>query len=608
MTWEAWYTAVLVLVMLGVLARGRYSTDIVVMFVLAALLVPGIVSPREAFAGFANTGLMTIAFLFVVAAAIQETGAMTLITAGVLGRPKSAVRAQSRLIPLVSGMSAFMNNTPIVAMFIPAMRDLARRTGIPAAKLMMPLSFAAILGGICTLIGTSTNLVVYSQIKAYNELNPAQQLPEFGMWTLTWIGVPVAIVGYIYMLIASPKLLPQGEPAAGGESPGARREYTTAMRAPAGSAGAAIVGKTIEQAGLRHLPGLFLSRIDRRGTSVVAVAPSTVIEADDVLVFVGDLGSVVDLQKIKGLVPIADDASLPDTHYRPQMRLVEVVISHASSLIGRSIREAQIRTRFGAVVIAVHRLGEQIEGKIGDIVVRPGDTLLLETDVGFMARHGHSTEFSLAGELQGAPTPRHERAWIALLILAVMVIGMSFEIPWLGKADEVVVVMVAAGAMLMLRCCTAAQARSALDWPVLIVIGASFGIGRAMQQSGLAATVAGEVVQWAGPLGPWALIGSIYLLTLMFTTLISNNAAAALMFPIALSVATTQGASVTPFAVAVAMAASLEFTTPLGYQTNLMVMRPGGYRFIDFVRFGGPLTIICAIVCIGLIPLIFPVF
>ncbi|MBK7403220.1 MAG: SLC13 family permease [Phycisphaerales bacterium] len=593
MDWQMVLVAGSLVAMLAALATGRFGTDIVMMGVLALFLVAGIITPKDAFAGFSNSGLLTVAFLYIVATGLQETGAMGMLTQRFLGRPKTALQAQARIAVPVVAMSAVLNNTPIVAMFMPVIRELSRRTRIPAGQLFMPLSFAAILGGCCTLIGTSTNLVVYSLIKSHNEQQPDHQLQPFGLWTLAPVGIPIAIFGIGYMLLFGRRLLRAG---GGSDAPtDETRQYVTAMQVGPGSP---VAGRTIEQAGLRHLPGLFLTRIDRPTETVLAVAPDEVLREQDILVFAGALESVVDLQKMKGLNPVTDEAR-PD-RYRPKMRLIEAVISQASPLVGRTIRDAEIRTRYGAAVIAVHRLGHRLRGRIGDVVLRPGDTLLLEAEPGFEKRYRTSASFHLVSTLDGAATPRHERAWVAIAVLFALIALMSTgKLPLIGDLPEVVVAMVAAGAMILFRCCTGPQARAGIEWPVLIVIGASFGLGKAMETSGLAAHAAHFVADSAGHLGPAALLAIVYVVTLGFTVLISNNAAAALMFPIALGVADEAGLPFMPFALAIAFGASLEFMTPLGYQTNLMVMGPGGYRYADFFRFGGPLTLLAAVVAIG---------
>lgn len=592
MDWEMVLVGGALLCMLGVLATGRFGTDIVMMGVLALFLVTGIVTPEEAFAGFSNTGLLTVAFLYIVASGLQETGAMGMLTQRFLGRPKSTLEAQARIALPVAGMSAVLNNTPIVAMFLPVIRELSRRTRIPASQLFMPLSFAAILGGCCTLIGTSTNLVVYSLIEAFNRNHPGLELENFSLWTLTPIGLPVAVIGMTYVLLFGRKLLKakQEDDRTGEDA----KQYVTAMRVEPGSP---VINKTIEQAGLRHLPGLFLTRIDRETETVLAVAPEEVLREGDILIFAGVLESVVDLQRLRGLAPVADEGE--QNRYRANMKLIEAVISRASPLVGRTVRDAEIRTRYGAAVVAVHRLGHRLRGRIGDIVLREGDTLLLEAEPGFVKRFRTSASFHLVSALDGTAALRHDRAWIAIAILVGLIALMSSgELPVVGDLPEVVVAMVAAGAMILCRCCTGPQARAGIEWPVLIVIGTAFGIGKAMETSGLAQAAASGVTAVAGDLGPAALLATIYVVTLGFTVLVSNNAAAALMFPIALGVAQAGELPFMPFAIAVALGASLEFMTPLGYQTNLMVMGPGGYRYVDFIRFGGPLTVLAGTVAV----------
>lgn len=614
-TLHAPLTGFMLLMMVGAIASGRFAVDVVVVGTVMVLLIAGVITPEQAIHGYSNTALATIGFLYVVAAGLRETGAIGMISKALLGHPKTAFGAQVRLVPVVAGISAFANNTPIVATFIPALVRLSRRTGIPVGRLLMPLSFAAILGGLCTLIGTATTLVVAGLLREFGDRHPAQTPLQFFMFTVTPVGLPVAIVGVSYVLLFGRTLLRGGR-----EAPitvGGVREYTAAMRVRPGSP---VVGRTIEAAGLRQLPSLFLSRIERAAETIIAVSPQEVLREDDVLVFVGVLESLKDLREIRGLEPIVEDEGHdlseehPDYATRANLRLVEAVVASASPLVGRTIRESGIRTHYGAVVVAVHRLGHQLRKKIGDIILRPGDTLLLESQPGFARRYRDSTDFYLVSELDEPAAPRHERAWVALAILAGFVLmlaaGQFLSLEgapsWMSVLDPLRTVfspmpaaMLAAGLMLLTRCCRGADARRAIDWQVLIVIGAAFGLGTAMEQSGLAEALAKPLVELSGVLGPVGSLAAVYFVTVLCTTFVTHAAAAVLMFPIAYEVATSQGLAVLPFAVIVAMAASAEFTTPIGYQTNLMVMGPGGYRFTDFVRFGGPLTVLSGLVAVA---------
>ncbi|MCA9287528.1 MAG: SLC13 family permease, partial [Phycisphaerales bacterium] len=568
---DAWITLITILLMFAGLMSGRVGADIVVVAAMAALLVTGVLTPADALRGFASPPLATVAVLYVVAAALKETGALALATRALLGTPKTALAAQARLVLPVGVLSGVVNNTPIVAMFLPVIDGLSRRTGIPASRLLLPLSYAAILGGVCTLIGTSTNLVVDGMIKAHNAARPDDIIPEFGMFTITPIGVPVAIAGLAYILLLGRRLLPDrsaNEPEAH-----APRRYTAALRVLPTSP---VVGKTLEAAGLRHLPGLFLSRIERASETIIAVGPEEVLHAGDVLVFVGVVESVADLQQIKGLEPAGDDPqgdSDDSTRRRSGNRLIEAVIGRDSPILGMTVREAGIRTRYGAVVVGVHRQGQRKKGKIGDVILRPGDTLLMEAAPGFARRHRNSSDFTLVSEVEGAAAPRHEKSWIALAILIAMV-----ALAGTGVLDMFVAALLAGGALIATRCLTGQTARKSLDWTVLVVIGGALGIGGAMEKTGLAASIAHAVLGAVDPLsallGPWVLLAVAYLLTLAFTATISNNAAAALMFPILLELASARGLDFRPFAVCLAVAASCEFFTPIGYQTNLMVMGP----------------------------------
>lgn len=595
MQWQAWVTGGVIVAMLTVLASGVAAADLVFLFGVLALMVAGIISPAEGFSGFSSSGLWTVAFLYVVATGLRETGAISILASRVLGRPKSTLEAQARLVLPVTTMSAFINNTPIVAMFLPVLSGLARRTGIPVSRLFMPLSVAAILGGVCTLIGTSTNVVVAGLIRQHNaKLGEGETaLPEFGMFTISAVGIPIAVCGVGYILLFGRRLLKDrtGEEAAAE----VERHYSTAMRVAPDSP---VVGKTVESAGLRHLPGLFLARLEREHETIVAVGPEERLYAGDTLVFVGVLESVVDLQKIRGLVPVADPDGPGEN--RPEMKHVEAVISPGSPLVGQTIRDCGFRTRYNAVIIGVHRHGHRLRGKLGDIDLRGGDTLLLEAMPDFARRFKDSADFYLVSELDGSAAPRHERAWAAIAILAGVIVTLS-----LGIVDEVVVAMIGAAMMVVLRCCTAAHARSSIDLSVLLVIGAAVGLGKAMDKTGLAAYVADNFVNWSAEYGRWAVLATVYALSVGFTALLNNNAAAVLMFPVTLRVAEQLNMDPVPLLVCMTVAASCEFSTPIGYQTSLMVMGPGGYKWSDYLRFGGPLTVLCGVIGVLMAALIY---
>ena len=601
MPWEAVVALVVVGVVFVALARNVAPPDVVlpagaVVLTSLSAVSDRFPSPRELAAGFGNEGLLTLAVLFVVAAGLTETGGLSLVAERVLGRPRTTASAQLRLMLPVAAASTVLNNTPIVAMFLPVVQEWSKRNRLSVSKLLIPLSYAAILGGLCTLIGTSTNLVVQSLMIEARKVDPT--MPVMGMFTIGAVGLPAAVAGLAYVVLASGRLLPDRR------APRAEladmREYSVEMLVQPRSA---IDGLSIEEAGLRHLPGMYLAAVERGGETLAAVGPEHVLRGDDRLMFVGVVESVVDLQRIRGLVP-ATDQVLKLHGPRHDRCLVEAVVSRTCPLTGRSVREGRFRSRYDAAVIAVHRNGERIRSKIGDIVLQPGDALLLEAHPRFLKAHRNNRDFLLMSALDDSSPRRHERTGIALAILAGMVALAGFE--ELTGLSLFNLALIAAGLMIATRCCSVEQARRSIDWSLLLAIGAALALGRAMHTSGLAEAVASLMLGAVDSAGPWLVLAQVYVLTLVFTELVTNNAAAVLAFPVAHAAASALGVSVMPFALAVALAASAGFATPIAYQTHMMVYGPGGYRFADFVRMGLPLDLLVGAVAVGLLPLAFP--
>jgi di/tricarboxylate transporter len=344
---------------------------------------------------------------------------------------------------------------------------------------------------------------------------------------------------------------------------------------------------------------MYLMEIDREGDILAAVGPHERLRANDRLVFVGIVESVVELQKIRGLKPATNQVFKLDAP-RARRSLLEAVVSDSCTMVGKTVREGRFRTKYNAAIIAVSRNGERIRMKIGDIVLKPGDTLLLETHPEFFDQHRYSRDFYLVSRIEGYTPPRHERAWLAGAIFLGMVIAAGT-----GKLEMIHAAMLAAGLMIITRCCNSTAARQNVDWQVLVAIAASFGLGRAMETTGAAQHIAESMLSVAGT-NRWAALAVIYLLTIVCTELMTNNAAAVLMFPIALATGAALNADFMPFVMAVMFAASFGFATPLGYQTHLMVYGPGGYRFSDFARMGIPLDLLMGVVSVALIPHFWP--
>jgi len=555
--------------------------------VLAAL---GVIAPGEAFSGFGNSGMLIVAALFIVAAGLRETGVMDYVGDRFLGRVETEARALFYMAVVLIPSAMVLNNTPKVALLVPVLIAWCRKRQISPSRLLMPLSFLSILGGTCSLIGTSTNLVVQGLLVKFG-LKPMSFL-EIGS-----VGLPCAVLGATYLLTIGRKLLPDRKDLIE-QLDLTRREYLVEMLV---QPGCRLVGKSIGEAGLRHLPGLFLIEIDRDGKVLGPVGPDVVIQASDRLVFTGVVSTIVDLEKIPGLVPAADARYEIAPARQWGRQLCEAVISPTSPLVGQIIRDADFRPLYDAAVVAVHRNGARLTNKVGDIELHAGDTLLLQVGPNFSRAFRNNPDFYLVSDVEDSRPVRFDRFWPAVVIFVVMIAAFIS-----GFIDIMLASFLAAGAMIAARCISANDARKSVDLPVLIAIAASFGVGKALEQSGLAKLFAGLLVDATRPWGPTATLAAIYFGTMLLNELISNNAAAALSFPFCIESARLLGVSNRPFIMAVTLAASYAFASPIGYQTHMMVFGPGGYRFTDFMRVGIPLNLLMWITAIILIPRIWP--
>jgi di/tricarboxylate transporter len=441
---------------------------------------------------------------------------------------------------------------------------------------MIPLSYAAILGGTLTLMGTSTNLVVNS---LYRELTGDVSLSLF---SITAIGLPVALVGLVAIVCVFPRILPERQDA---QKFGSLREFTLEVRVdPTGP----LVGKTVDAAGLRNLDRLYLVEIERQGSVVTAVPSEERIMAGDRLVFAGETQAISDLLRIQGIVPSTHDNEPSLDQHRAERRLVEAALSPRSDVIGQTIRDARFRDRFGAVVLAVARHGRRVQGNLGNIRLQAGDVLLLEARPAFVSRQHYAQDFLLINDLD-TERPRHDKAGLAWLILVGVVFSATF-----GVLSILNAALLGASAMIVTGCLRVGQIQKSLDSPVLLTIAASFALGNALQSTGAAAVIAQWLVSLSGGDTLLMLI-MVYLTVSVLTEVITNNAAAVVMVPIVLSITSAAQVNAEPFIMAVMMAASASFATPLGYQTNLMVMGPGGYRFSDYLKVGLPMNLLIGI-------------
>lgn len=571
MSWEAWLTLGVVAGLVVILATDRVTPSFALLGGVVLLRAAGVVTPAQAFAGFSNPAPITVAALFVLAAAVEKTGALQPIVNMTLGGTGQR-RMLSRIVMPVGGASAFLNNTPIVAMLTPQVASWADGNGLSRSRFLMPLSFASILGGMVTLIGTSTNIVVSGLLEAHGHAG-------FGMFELTPVGLPVAILGMMVIILGAPVLLPDRR-GTRRRTEDEAREFVVTMRVVPGGPHD---GRTVDEARLRGLQGVFLAELERDGQMIAPVTPATRLRGNDRLTFVGKADQVVDLQRGRGLesteaqhLLIFDD---------PEHTFFEAVIGEASPLVGRTLKDTKFRSSYQAAVMAIHRAGERVRSKLGEVQLRVGDTLILLSDPGFRDRWRDRSDFLLVSRLGGAPPMATRKAWWVGAIAAGIVVGATTRLIPILDASLLGVV-----ALLVLRVLSPREVRSAVDLDVIVVIAAAFGLGAAIEASGLATVGAHALARTFGASGPVGALLGIVLATVLLTELITNNAAAVLLFPIAYDLAVDVGADPRIFAVALAIAASASFLTPIGYQTNTMVYGPGGYRFGDYARLGMPLT------------------
>ncbi len=578
MSWQAWFSLTLVLTSFSVLMFSRIPAHLVMLGTLGVLSITGILTPAEAFAGFSNTGVITVVVMFVLAAGIHTSGGVDLLVNRLLGRPQSTQSALSRFVFPVVALSAFLNNTPLVATMIPALTAWSRRTGIAASKLMIPLSYAAILGGTITLVGTSTNLVVDG---LYQEQTGN---PTLGLFSIAIVGIPVALAGGLYIIFLMHRWLPNEKQQALFAN---MREFTLEV---AVAHDGPLVGKTVEEAGLRHLKQVYLVEIERDGTIITAVASEETLHGGDRLVFAGESEAISELLRVNGIVPSAEN---PEAKILEQNRaercLVEAVVSPHCSSVGQSIRDARFREQYGAIVLAVAREGERVKGNLSTIRLKAGDTLLLEARPAFVTRQRYNKDFLLVNDLQ-KETPRHERAFLAWGILLAVVLAAAFGLfSMLNAALMGVIAMVVTG------CISMPQVQRSVDMQTILTIAASFALGAALEKTGVATVLANGIVELSQN-SPWLMLLLMYFVVSLLTEVITNNAAAVVMVPIALAMAKQAGIDPEPFMLAIMMAASASFATPIGYQTNLMVYGPGGYRFADFLKVGIPMNIFIGVI------------
>ncbi len=569
---DEWTTLVVLVVMLGILVIDRFPPAGVVFGATFTLLLTDVIDTDVAFSGFSNSAPLTVAALYVLARGAQKTGMLTAMTSRLLG-DGTGRQAMTRFLVPTAGASAFFPNTPLVAMLIPDVLGWCRRHGVSPSKYLMPLSFAALLGGVVTVLGTSTNLVISGLLDAEPDSAP------LSVFELTPIGLPVAVIGTALLLLVGERLVPARlTPPESAEVQA--REFSMTMQVIAGGP---LDGSTVADAGLRDLQGVFLVQIDRNESVVSPVAPDRRIDGGDVLTFVGNVEEILDLQRRKGLRSTEQEHVLAVDS--PDTRFFEVVIGRSSPLVGSTIRDSGFRGTYQAAVVALHRSGHRVAGKLGSIRLRNGDTLLLLAKPNFRRNWNDKRDFLVVAPVGGeSPAATSKAPIVAAVTAAVILLSATNVVPLLEGA------ILGAAALIVTRTLTFVEAREAIDLDVIILIASAFGLGGAMDATGLAQRIADGLSTAFGGFGSAGVIFGVVLATAVLTELVTNNAAAIVMFPIAIASAAAAEVDPRAMAIAVAVAASASFLTPIGYQTNTMVYGPGGYRFLDYARVGAPLT------------------
>lgn len=542
------------------------------------LMVANVITPQELLKGLSNQQIIIIFLLVLVTAGMRMIFGSEFFSK-VFNKNLSPKKFLLRLMIITSSVSAFLNNTPIVAFMIPYVKDWSEKTGHSSSKFLIPLSYATILGGMITVIGTSTNLVLNGLVDEYN-------LPLLKFTDFLYLGIIVTTIGIIYLYFIGYKLLPTHDEKIDTVRQNLK-EYIVETILLKGSPH---IGKSVRDAGLRNMPDTFLVEILRQGDIISPVAPDEILRENDFLFFSGNTDSIYNLIREDNGLSIPKQDNL---HQRGQFNFIEAVVSSGSDLIGTRIKDSDFRNRFNASIVAIHRDGKRISGKVGEMHLAGGDFLLLLASDQVTNATGYKDLFFLS-----VPQKITKPKWYPLagaITFGLLLLAITGIIPLFT------VCLVLLTAMVSVRLLNIVEIKRNLDLSLLVVLVCSLAIGIALEKSGTAQLIAGGLIQAVQSFGSIAAISSLFIVTILLTSLITNAAAVSIMFPIAMSMADQLHLSYTPFFVAIAFAASGDFMTPIGYQTNLMVYGPGSYSFKDFVRVGTPLTILYTVICITFI-------
>ena len=551
----------------------------------------GVLTPSEISSGIANVQVAVIIMLLLLGDVLRNTGLIENVFDRLFSSAKTYKGFLSRMMVIVSFFSAFLNNTPLVAVMMPYVHSWCKRNNFSPSKFLIPLSYAAILGGSVTLIGTSTNLIVNGMV--VEQKGRLGGLETLQFYDFIYVGIPMVIIGFIYLITIGEKLLPDKRIALD-DIHESTREYLVSAKVRNNSR---LIGKTIEQTGLQNFKGLYLVEIIKRGDVHIVPALDTILENDDILIFAGatnDIAELIDANT--GLV-------LPEVGMLSKMKraeVVEIIVSQNSSLINKKVKEVNFRAKFDAAVIAVHRNGETIHVQLGDIVLKAGDVLLVYAGEDFDSRTQPSTDFYFMTKIKGFI--KYEWYKIAILfggtLLAIFLSAIHVVSLFMG----LIIVLVTS---LVLKIANPKELPKSIDYNLALIIVLSLALGTAMIKTNTADLMANSIISVFMPLGKvWVLL-SIYLITTVLAAYITNKASVAIIFPIAITVAQNLELNPLPFVLTVAYASAANFMTPHGYQTNLMVYGPGRYSFKDFFKIGFPLTILYMLVTVTILSLMY---
>lgn len=598
MTWEN-YQMILTFAVLGgvfvCFAKEWLPTDLVALGGMCVLLATGVLGEDDLKTVFSNSAPMTIGAMFILGEALTRTGAIDWIAhrfetwAG-----KSMNRALLILALIVVPLSAFMNNTPVVIVFLPVIMTYSRKSGLKASKLLIPLSFLSILGGTITLIGTSTNLLVSGLAKQNGQ-------PTFGIFEISGLGAIYAAIGFLYLYFIGRHLLPDRDTVSSLLDAEDTRQFCSAVEIPHNSPLIAV--RLIEHPLFSDRKRTIVYEVIRYGRRVEDVPlDALVLQEGDVLWFRATSRQLAEIGETKGVTMLHDKLASTDGDRDPEaeVKTVEAIISRQSKLLGQSVRNSNIRRRYGVVVAAVHRKGVNLSDGYQDMRLAFGDTLLLEGPVHNLMRMQQEENFLSLNETV-VKAPRKSKVTLAVLILAGVIAVSAFDILPISTAA-----MIGAVLAILTRCLDMRDTYQSIEWNILFLIYGMLGLGLAMEKTGGAAMIAHGVVGMMQGYAPWVILAAIYLLASILTELVTNNAVAILLTPIVISIAASLGVDPRPFIVAIMFGASASFITPIGYQTNTYVYGAGGYKFVDFLKVGIPLNLLLWAVATWLIPRFWP--